>query len=132
MILMYVLGFRRQFPIFARRVTHVFLENAIEVLRILKSQLVSNFADAFVGPGNQLFGHSDQFVLYVFLRRLARLFFDKVAEIVGREEYAVGKILDGRQPFALRLPALEIVVEQRLETAQRVVLDSVRVTNWRL
>ena len=53
--------------VFAGGVTHVFLEQTVEVLGILESQFVGNLAHRLVRACYHFFGEVDDFVLYVFL-----------------------------------------------------------------
>lgn len=55
-------------------ISDVLLKDAVEMLRILEPQVVSNLADGLVGTCYHLLGGINQFVLDVFLRGLPRLF----------------------------------------------------------
>ena len=50
-------------------IAYVLLEHAVEVLRILVSQLIGNLADRLPASYNHFFGQIDDFVLDIFLRR---------------------------------------------------------------
>ena len=70
--------------VFVGRDAHFFLEDTVEMLRILEAQFPGNFAYGLVGSRYLLLGHVDQLVSDVFRGRLPRYLLDKVAEIVGR------------------------------------------------
>lgn len=109
--------------VFAGRVSHVFLEQAVEVLGVLEAQFVGYLTDRLVRAGYHLFGEVDDFVLYVFLGRLTRLFLDEVAEVVGREADLVGKIADGGQAVFLRQMVQKVAVQQVFKLVEDVLVD---------
>ena len=111
-------------PVFAWRVAHILLEHTVEVLRILIPQFVGNLADSFLASNNHLLGQVDDFVLDIFLCRLPGFLLYQVSEIIGREEYLVCKVFHGGKPVGLRFVALEIVVYQRFEFRQDVLVCS--------
>ena len=71
-------------PVFARREAGFFLEDAVEVLRILEPEFIGYLAHGLAAAGHQFFGPVDDPALYEILCRSAGLFFDQVAEVVGR------------------------------------------------
>lgn len=107
-------------PVFARSIAYVLLEHAVEVLRILVSQLIGNLADCLPASYNHFFGQVDDFVLDIFLRRLSGFLLHQISEIVGGEEHFVCEVFHGRQSFGLRFVALEIVVYQCFEFHQDI------------
>lgn len=89
---------------------------------VLKSQFVSNLADGLLRVEYQVFGNLRDFELDVFLCRLARLLFNQVAEIVGRQAEIRGTVFYSRQTVLLSLPFCEIVVEQPFKTGENVLV----------
>ena len=105
-------------------VADVFLEDAVEMLGILETEVVGDLADGFRCAEEHFFGEVNDFVLDVLLGGFAGLFLDKVAEVVGREENLVGKVFDGRKPFSLGVVVLEIIVEEVLKFCQHILVGS--------
>ncbi|WP_395094123.1 hypothetical protein ACF3NR_09580 [Vaginella massiliensis] len=72
---------------------------------------------------NAFFGNFDHFGLQKFLCRTAGFFFDEVAKIVGRKVQFFGAINYRRQPDAVRLVRVEVVVEQLFDTGENVAVS---------
>ena len=62
------------------------------MLRILKTQFVSNLVYRFIGIESHVFGNVDNLVLNVFLGCFPGFLFNQVAKIVGRQMKFIGKI----------------------------------------
>ncbi len=90
------------------------------MLRILEAQFIGYFADCFLCCDELLFGGIYYFILYVFLCRFAGFLLYQVSKVIRRKIYLVGKIFHRRQSFRLRLPALEIRVEQRFKPGKYI------------
>ncbi len=101
--------------VFIRRTTYVLFEQTGEMLCILKSQSVGYFRDGLVGVYNPVFGKADEFGQYILLGCLSGFLFNEVAKVVGRKEYFVRKVLDGRISLVLGICSLKILVEQSLK-----------------
>ena len=98
------------------------------MLGVLESEFVCNLAHCLVAAGNHLLGCVYQPCLYIFLCSLAGLLFYEVSEIVRGEEYLVCKIFYGGKSVCPCPSVVEIVVEQRFESAQYIlVYDCTRV-----
>ena len=92
------------------------------MLGILKAQFIGNLVYGLLRIGKQVLGRIYDFALDVFLRILSRFLFNKISEVVGRKEYLISKIPYGRQSVGMRLPALEIIVEQGFEAGQHILV----------
>ena len=66
-------------PVLVRRSSYAFLEKTGEMLRILKSQFISYFADRTAGVEHLFLRHVNQHQLYMFLSRFACFLFNQVA-----------------------------------------------------
>ena len=107
-------------PVFARSIAYVLLEHAVEVLRILVSQLIGNLADRLPASYNHFFGQVDDFVL-VYSCASSGFLLHQISEIVGGEEHFVCEVFSREgSPFGLRFVALEIVVYQCFKFHQDV------------
>ena len=69
-----------------------FLEQSDEMLRILETKGICDFADILFSVDKFGFGQTDYFVLDIFLGCFTCLFFYQVAEIAGGKTDFVGKI----------------------------------------
>ena len=92
------------------------------MLGVLKSQFVSNLTDGLLRVEYQVFGNFRDFELDVFLCRLARLLFNQVTEIVGRQTKFRGAVFHCREAVLLSLPFCEIAVEQPFKTGENVLV----------
>lgn len=92
------------------------------MLGVLEAQFVCDLADGLLRVEYQVFGNLRDFELDVFLCRLARLLFNQVAEIVGRQAEFRGAVFHRRESVLLSLSFCEIVVEQPFETGEDVLI----------
>ena len=69
--------------------SHLF-EQPAQVMRILESHFVGNFADGLVRFQQAVFHPADDSEMNVFDSRLARLFLYKVTKVIGGEVKLVG------------------------------------------
>ena len=109
--------------VFARRHAHSPFEHAVEMLRILVSQLVCNLVYGLVRTNKFLLRHRHNLVLYAFLRRLSRFFSHEITKIVWRQAYLVGKILDGGQSVQQGPVAMVIIVKQSFKPLHYALVD---------
>ena len=93
------------------------------MLGVLEAQFVSDLADGLLRVEHQVFGNLRDFELDVFLCRLARLLFNQVAEIVGRQAEFRGAVFHRRKAVLLSLPFGEIIIKQPFKTGNNILID---------
>ena len=108
--------------VFYGRAPDDLLEEPREVLRILEAEFICDLSDCLLRVENAVLRNGDEFELYVFLGGLPGLLLDQIPEIVGRQAQLPGTILHRRNPVALGLPVVEVVVQQSFKTGQHVVV----------
>lgn len=114
-------------PVFVGRDADDVFEEPTQVMWIFESQFIGNLTDGFIATDQQLLSAVDGGLLYIFLCRSPGLFFDQVAEIVGRQMQLVGTPGDRRQAGQLGLIRCKIVAQQLLEASQQIfVYDFMR------
>lgn len=92
--------------------------------RIFESQVVGYLAYRKSPVGYPFFGGIYHVELDVFLRRLARLLFNQVAKIVGRQMQFSGAVLYRRQSYGLWPVRTEVAVQNLLETRQDILVGN--------
>src|SRR3712207_395483 len=100
--------------------SHITLEITVEVLRILETKAVGYLANGLFRTRQLVFGQVDNLGLNVLLRRLARFFLHKIAEIVGRQVTFLREIFYRRQPFTQGTALPEVVVKQAFKLIKHV------------
>ena len=93
------------------------------MLRVLESQFVGDLPDRLVRIVQSLLRRVDHLQLDILLRRLSRLLFQQIAEIVGRQADFVGEIAHRRQPLFRRGAGGEVIVQQLFEAGQHVEVE---------
>ena len=93
------------------------------MLRILETELISDFADGFAGVEYFFFCDIDQFGLDMFGSGFPGLFFDQIAEIIGGQMHLICTVFYCRQARTLPFFGLEIVVQQIFEPGENVFVD---------
>ena len=104
------------------RTAYILLEQTNEMLRILKTERIGNFAYIQLIVNQIAFRQFYYFLLYVLLRRLAGLLLDDIAEIARRQANLVGKEFHRGQTVADILFTGKIFVQQLFETGQHTVV----------
>ena len=98
-------------PIFVWRAPCHLLEQSAQVVRILESHFVGDFADGLVGFQQAVFYSVDDGKVDVFYGGFASLFFHKVAEIVGGKVKLVGTPGHGWQSEFFRFGRVKVAVQ---------------------
>ena len=81
------------------------------MLRILKTQLISNLADRFTVIKHSVFGYIHQFDLNVFLCGFACFFFNQITKIICRKMQLTRAISYRRQTYFFWFFGREIAVQ---------------------
>ena len=89
---------------------------------MLESQRFGNLFDCSRRVEHPLFGYGNHLQLDIFLRCLSGFRLYQIPEVVGRKANLVGELFHGRDSFPRRRIRIEVIVQQPLETRQRIVI----------